>query len=208
MSNPYQPPAFDAKQFQDQPAYAAAPASDFGWVNQIRVFAILNAVQGIMEIPMGLFTAGMGFLLPTIMHFEEANNPNAAQDAPPEWFFWGIGAFYVAIGLPALICGIVRLVAAYKNYRFRGRTLGIVSIILGLGSMFTCYCAPTAVALLVYGLMLYMNNAVRAAFQMGEDGHSVEQILTAFNPYGATHYRTNPPPPTSEPPASGGSPFA
>jgi uncharacterized membrane protein HdeD (DUF308 family) len=205
MSNPYQPPAFDAKHFQDQPAYGPTQASDYGWVSQVRIFAVLNAVQGMMEIPMGLFTAGMGVLLPTMMRWEQAKNPNRPADEPPELFFWGIAVVYFVIGVPVLISGVLRIIAAIKNYRFRGRTLGLVSIIAGVGSMFTCYCAPTAIALLVYGLMLYMNHAVRAAFQMGQQGQSAEQILAAFNPYPQSYYAPVPPPP---PPAPGDSPFA
>ena len=205
MSNPYQPPGFDAKNFQDQPVYAPNPASDFGWVNQVRLFAVLNAVQGILEIPLGLFTAGMGALFPAIIQFDQANNPGPRPEDPPEWFFWGIAAVYLVLGVPVIISGVLRIVAAVKNYRYRGRTIGLVSIIVGMASMFTCYCAPTAVALLVYGLMLYLNNAVRSAFQMAEQGYSVEQILAAFNPYAAGHYPQMPPP--SAPAPNEGTPF-
>jgi hypothetical protein len=86
--------------------------------------------------------------------------------------------------------------------------MGLVSIIVGLASMFTCYCAPTAIALLVYGLMIYLNNAVRTAFQMGQQGQSAEQILAAFNPYPANYYQpaASAPPRPSAPPA-GTNPF-
>ncbi len=46
--------------------------------------------------------------------------------------------------------------------------------------MFTCYCAPTAIALGVYGLITYLNYEVAQAFVMGEAGRTREEILAAF----------------------------
>jgi hypothetical protein len=192
--NPYHPPPFDPKQFQDQPQYSGAAASDYGWVNQVRIFALLNAAQGMLEIPMGLFTTGMGVALPTMMQWAAAQDKEAAKEMPPEAMMWMLGGFYLAIGIPVLISGVLRIVAGVKNYRFRGRTLGLVSMIGGLSSMLSCYCAPTAVGLLVYGLILYMNPAVKAAFQMVEQGQTVDQVLAAFNPYQQTYYQQQPPP--------------
>jgi hypothetical protein len=79
----------------------------------------------------------------------------------------------------------------------------MVSIIAGLSSMLSCYCAPTAVGLLVYGLILFLNPAVKTAFQMVEQGHSVDQVLAAFSPFQQTYYQqaTYQPPPTSPPSA-------
>ena len=204
--NPYQPPPFDPKQFQDQPLYSGAAASDYGWVNQVRIFAILSAVQGMLEIPMGLFTTGMGFALPALMKWAEAQDKQAAKEAPPEAMMWMLGGFYLVIGIPVLASGILRIVAAVKNYRFRGRTLGMVAIIAGMSSMLSCYCAPTAIGLLVYGLILFMNPAVKAAFQMVEQGSTVAQVLAALNPYQQTYYQS-PPPSAGQPPA-GDRPFA
>src|SRR4051812_47661890 len=116
MSNPYQSPAFDPKQFQDQPAYLA-PARDDGWVRQVRIFAILNAVQGTLEIPMGLFTTGMAVLFPAIMQMEKAQNPNP-NGQPPEQMLWALSAIYLAIGVPVLVSGLLRIVAGIRNYSF------------------------------------------------------------------------------------------
>jgi hypothetical protein len=61
MSNPYQSPSFDPKQFQDYSTPFPPPQNTgFGWVQQIRVVAILNCVQGGCD-PVG--TKEMGQLL-------------------------------------------------------------------------------------------------------------------------------------------------
>lgn len=193
--NPYSSPPFDPKQFQDQPAYAGSAASDAGWVSQVRVFSIFNGIQGALEIPMGLILVGMGVLLPALTQIEEFKKGQNGQEPPPAEFLWFFGIIYFVIGIPVLACGILRIVAAFRNYRFKGRTLGVVSIIAGLCSMLSCYCAPTAVGLLVYGLILFLNPAVKAAFQMVEQGQTVAQVLAAFSPYPQQSYYQPPSPP-------------
>jgi hypothetical protein len=201
MSNPYQSPAFDPKQFQDQPVYVTTAVSDYGWVNQVRTFAILNAVQGLLEIPMGCMTTGMGAALPAMIRMGKAKNPGGPPlTASDETMLWVLSLVYLGIGLPVFTSGILRIIAGWKNYRFKGRTLGMISIIAGLATMFSCYCAPTAVGLLVYGLIIFVNPAVKAAFGMARQGRSPEQILAAFNPYQPTYY-----PPSRSSPIAGGS---
>ena len=139
MSNPYQTPAFDPKHFQDQPAYAPGAAADFSWVNQVRIFAILNAVQGLLEIPMGLFVAGIGVALPALQKLEQAKGKNAAPLGPAEEsMLLFITVLYVVIGFPLLISGLLRVAAGWQNYRFQGRILSIISIIVGMASLFSC----------------------------------------------------------------------
>jgi hypothetical protein len=208
-TNPYQSPAFDPKHFQDQPAYAPPGGYDAGWVRQVRVFAILNAVQGLLEIPTGLLTGGIGAMFPVMLQMEEVQKQKGGPDEVPEGFFWAMSAIYLAIGIPVLICGVLRLVAAYRNYYFKGRTLGIVSICAGAASILTCNCAPTAIGLMVYGLVLFLNPAVKIAFEMARQGHTADQILATFSAYTAyaPTYYNQPPPNPPPPPGSGPSPF-
>jgi hypothetical protein len=157
---------------------------------------------------MGLFTAGMGVLFPALMQMDKARNPNPSQDGPPDEFVWVLTFVYFAIGIPVLTSGVLRIVAGVQNYRFKGRTLAMISIVAGLGSMLSCYCAPTAIGLLVYGLILLMNPAVKAAFEMASRGHSADQILATFSPYQPAYYAPiSPQPPPGEPPAGGERPF-
>ena len=60
MSNPYQSPSYDPKPFQDAAANGGAVPSGFGWVNQVRIVAILNAVQGGLEAAIGLVLTAVG----------------------------------------------------------------------------------------------------------------------------------------------------
>ena len=198
MSNPYQSPSYDPKHFQDAPYQPMAGANDYGWVSQVRIVAVLNAVQGGFEIPIGLMYIGAAFFIPAMMRMDQGNNPNFRNgNGPPEEVGWILFGVYLAMGLPVLLVGILRIWAGVSNYRFRGRMLGLVSLVVGLVSLFSCYCAPTGVAILIYGLIVMLNPAVKMAFEMGDRGMPASQILASFVPY-----RTQPmdPPNSSWPP--------
>lgn len=193
MSNPYQPPGFDPKYFQDSPGqYPPQPMVDsgYGYVAQVRVVAILNCVQGGLEIPLGLMLAAAAVFIPYAIQMEEQAGGGGGD--PPEELKWIIGGAYGIIGGALLLSGILRIYAGIQNYRFRQRTLGLVSFFLGLASMITCYCAPTSIGVLVYGLIVYLNPAVKAAFEMGKQGLTGDQILASFTAPGTTPFKPNP----------------
>ena len=185
MSNPYESPQSD---FYEQPAKPGEYGEATGHVpsplvQQVRVIAVLNAVQGGLEIIMGLIQGSMAFLFPALMIMDA--NANQGPDAPPEEFFWVISLIYGGIGLVLLIGGGLRVFATIRNWGYRGRVLGIVSFSVGMLSIITCYCAPTGIGLLVWGLIAYLNPSVKQAFEMGEEGVPPEEIMRRFSPYGS-----------------------
>lgn len=194
MSNPYQSPAFDPQQFQDRPA---GPAAAYGsnWVGHIRIFSILNVVQGILETLFGLMASVAGVFFPVMARMDEFQKAAAQGNGPPpERMMWIVGGIYVAIGLVALASGILRIVAGIQNYRLKSRVLGLVSVIVGVAPVFTCYCAPTAIGMLVYGLLIHLDPAVVAAFKMVAEGKTAGQVLAAFDPNQAAYYSARQPP--------------
>ena len=206
MSNPYLSPSFDPKQFQDYSTPFPPPQNTgFGWVQQIRVVAILNCVQGGLECLLGMMAAGGGIFMSIAMQMER-NRPGFPNNGPPDWIF---GVVYGVIGGVVLLGGILRIYAGLQNFRYRGRVLGIVSFVCGLVSMMGCYCAPTAIGMLVYGLIVYLNPAVQAAFEMGNKGVPADAIINSFLPYPPQQYGPPqnygqspfPPPPFQPPPS-------
>jgi len=101
-----------------------------------------------------------------------------------EEFVLIICAAMLAIGILIVATAGLRIYAAYRAYQFRGRVMGIVSLIFGCITILTCYCFPTSLALLVYGLIVYNNQDVKSAFTLGEQGTPAAQILAT-----AAHYR-------------------
>jgi hypothetical protein len=140
-----------------------------GLVGHVPIVAILLLVQGGLELAFGLFClmfAALSFVLP----------PEAmgGMDARVMAVLMGI------VGGTGAACGALRILAGLSNWNYRRRMLGITALGVGLASMFTGYCAPTAIALAIYGLIVYVNESVVAAFELGSQGRSKAEIQAAF----------------------------
>ncbi|MBS0210842.1 MAG: hypothetical protein JSS27_18015 [Planctomycetes bacterium] len=73
------------------------------------------------------------------------------------WMYGGVSA------LAALVAGVNAL-AGWQNYHYRGRAFGLIALFSNLVTIFTCYCAPTSIALMVYGLVVYLSEDSERAF--------------------------------------------
>jgi hypothetical protein len=171
--NPYQSPKSEppsgppqwSGDFSDAAAHAAG--ADRGLIGHVPVIALLLIVQGVLEL---LFcTLGIGFL--SLVFF----GPKQDLEA-----FRGLGILMAAISAPTLISGVLRIFAGIFNLRFRHRGLGIAALLVGLVTMMTGYCAPTAIALAVYGLVVYFNEPVMMAFRLGDSGRPTSEIRSAY----------------------------
>ncbi len=91
----------------------------------------------------GVFECGIGFLL---------------------IYQWKTSVLAVTIILLVFILGGLKIVAGARNYRYRNRALGIVSLAVAPLSIFTFFCLPSAMVIMVYGLVVYLNRDVKRVF--------------------------------------------
>ncbi|MCA9246870.1 MAG: hypothetical protein KDA42_07130 [Planctomycetales bacterium] len=175
MSNPYEPPETDPR---DSMRFVASAEGIYqrGMIGHIRVVAILMMIQGVLELVMGVFLGVMAAIMPSMMqNMQQMQNPN--QGVPIAQVSTMVTVMY---GVMALVLGAVgglTAFAGFRNYQLRARVLGIVSMCLGLLTVFGCYCFPTALALMVYGLIVYLNQPVAMAFDRVANGESVADVL-------------------------------
>ncbi len=140
-------------------------------VGHVRVVAILMIIQGVFELLMGLGVIGMAFLMPGLMRAQMAQQETPPGGPSPETMGWIVTGVYVGFGLLVFCTAVLHIFAGVRNYGFRNRVLGIVALITGMmTTLFTCYCAPTAVALGIYGLICYLNSDVNRAFAQAGSG--------------------------------------
>jgi hypothetical protein len=162
--SPHQPAKWSSD-FSDAAAHAAG--ADRGLIGHVPMIAMLMIAQGILEL---LFcTLGFGFL--SIVYFGPQKDLGA---------FRGLGILMAAVSAPTLISGLLRIAAGIFNLRYRRRGLGIAALLFGLVTMMTGYCAPTAIALAVYGLVVYFNEPVMMAFRLGDSGRPMSEIRSAY----------------------------
>ena len=182
MPNPYETP-MDIEPSHGKNA-EIPPAQHPGMVGQIRIVSILMMVQGGLNLLAGFGLIAMGVFMGFAMKDAFAQNQQLQQgDGPSPEVMANIMSFgYGGIGVMVLIIGFLNIYAGYRNWQYKSRTLGIVAFFSGLGTILTCYCAPTSLALCIYGMIVYLNSSSTLAFRMGEDGFSGDQITMTFSP--------------------------
>jgi len=176
------------------PVGRPAPPPQFpnpGMVGHVRVLCILMWVQGGLEMVMGGMTCVGAIFCGSMIWAITAAGPQ--QGAPQPDQLWFLATVYGLAAAVPLLTGLVRIYAALRNFQFQRRGMGIFAISLGMLSIVSFYLAPTAIALFVYGLIVYFNRETRTAFEMGERGCSYDEIHWTFWPQ-AQRWPMPPPP--------------
>jgi hypothetical protein len=169
--NPYSAPGMPQHpQGYGQPYYIDPSIPRRGLVAQIPIVAILNAIQGFLE----LILAAMFVFMYLAFSFD---NPNRNGNGEELMVFAIFGGFACVFG----ICAIMRFVSSYMIYKYSSRTFAIISLCFGLITVFTFYCAPTSIGIAIYGLIVLLNPPVKEAFEMKKAGQTPEQITAHFN---------------------------
>src|SRR5262245_19961516 len=110
-------------------------------VKHIPVVATLLIIEGALEIlPGGVLTA---FSMATAFGIARGSE-RLGGIIPPEL------TFVVFLLGPALFgAGVFKVLAGLRNLKVRDRTMGLIALGSCVVALPTCYCAPTALALLI-----------------------------------------------------------
>lgn len=172
--NPFLPPESDD---------TTSDAADLDWdddvdprtigkARHVPAVAIMLIVHGVL---MFLAAAGlivmMIFMLPQMREqferqaqMQRQQNPNAPQ-LSAEGMTTLLSAVYGGLSAVLTLIGVLNIFAGIRNYGFRNRTLGIVSMVLNMGSIFFCWCLPLSIGLLIYGMIIYLSPEADRAFR-------------------------------------------
>lgn len=165
--------------------YVSGPlpiTSGGGYVRQVKPLCICMMVQGVLEIAIGLLYVGLGFGMPQLMQFQgQAQNQMPAEQM--QMMQTMFVAVYGVMGGFAMLAGFIRFMSGFRGLTFRSYRLGVASHFVGLFSLTTCYCLPTALALCVWGCIVYFTSEVKHAFRMRAEGHEPADIEMQFSGY-------------------------
>ncbi len=184
MDNPYQSPAPNNSSEPAPPPNA--PPETIGMARQIRVVAVLMMVQGSLDVLMAIglivLTVFMGNVFEQAIN-DEVQKQQAQREAQPDqddrpefkaqpineaWLRWWVFGIYGTMALVHAAVGITQIVAGWLNYRYRKKTFGMIALVMGSLTFIACYCVPTSIALLVYGLIVYLHVDSARAFAASE----------------------------------------
>jgi len=177
--NPYA----SGEEFKRKPVeIELAEGQERGRVGQITVLGALMIVQAVLELLMAVAFVFFAFAMPEEMARQMRNDPQfqQQQNMTPEELMRAMTIGCAILGTALSVLGILTFISGFRTIRHRGRVMAIVVLSLGLVPLFSCYCFPTALALFVYGLIVLLNDPVKEAFALGEQGHTPAEIQTAF----------------------------
>ena len=135
------PPGSGPQSFRETEAVASPAGHTRVPVNPIRRVAILLVVQGVGEAALGLVY--LAFLL-------SARRAETVALLPA-----GMAGMVSGLAVLLLAAAALKITAGLRNHAYRSRPLGLVALASGVVSLLTCACAPTGLALLVYGMRVY-----------------------------------------------------
>lgn len=156
-SNPYSDNDQSPYAFQSQ--YPSGSGESY--VKQLPIVGILTLVQATLEIMMSVFVVVIGVW----MGFMQDNPEFQKMPNPPNMQIISIG--YSIFGGFLGVMALLRLTSGIMILRKRGRMFSIVASVLGLASVFTCYCSLTSIGLCVYSLIVLVQPSVIAEFEKG-----------------------------------------
>jgi hypothetical protein len=135
-------------------------------VGQVKIVGILMLIHGITVVLMGAGLIAAGIFMMTI--------PPPPGGGPEPWI---MGGFYTGWGVLVLACGGLNAVAGVRIMSFKNRVLGLVALFSNILVLFTCYCAITAIGMMVYGLIVLFQPDAARAFELVSQGATPEEAI-------------------------------
>ncbi len=167
-------------------ASTAAPAPDpqvphySSILPQVPVYSILLMVHGGLVLLLGLALGGFAAVIPIGLSFEEGGN-GAEMDDQDRMMMYVVAIGYGVMAAGTIVIALVQFWAGWRGYRFRNRVLAFCGVGAAFLSSLSCYCAPTGIALGIWGLILLLNPDIKHAFELAEDGMSRQQIMRFYS---------------------------
>jgi len=141
-------------------------------VGQVKIVGILMIIHGILVLLVGGGLAAFAVYMVTSM-------PAPPGGGPEPYIVFGL---YLALGLMFLVCGILNAVAGVRVMAFRNRVLGLVALFSNVLVLMSCYCAITAIGMMIYGLIVLFNSEVARAFEMVSRGATPDEAIRRYTP--------------------------
>ena len=139
-------------------APCAARLEEGRFVGQVPMLGTVMIVHGVLVGGLGLYFLVFGGF------FAQSVATAPASSAPDDPFAgFMLGAFSL-IGLVHMVPGVLQVWAGVQLRAFRSRGLALAGLGAGLVTVLGCYCSPTSIAMLVWGLIVLMHEDVRARF--------------------------------------------
>lgn len=116
---------------------------------------------GVLLIVHGCLMVATGFVILLAAGAVVAGGLSGGEEVPP---LIGAGCCYLIMCLCAFIGGGLQIAGGINAYRWKKYGLVRAAAFSTIAGFFTCYCWMTSVALLIWGLIVIHDAAVKARF--------------------------------------------
>lgn len=164
--NPYGSPTFAEPTAVSVTGEKLSPAV----LVQQKIVAVLLIIHGFLGISVGIIYAISAIFMSDIIARGGGWGPDPVDAKMRVTITSGIMA---ACGF---LPGVLQMVAGFMNLWLKGYTTGLIAIGSSLAMVIACYCAPTALILLAYGLVIYLLPTTRRAFTLAQQGLDFDTI--------------------------------
>lgn len=153
-------------------------------VNQVPVIGILMIVNGALCGLFGVLLIFMGPFMSTFLDFQGAQMPPQAQPQMQQMqqMVTMISIWYVILGSITALAGVMNIAGGISALRYRSRGLVITALFFNILPLFTCYCLPTSLGLMIWGLIVMFQADVTHAFSLGASGYTADEIKRRMQP--------------------------
>lgn len=169
--NPFDPsqsaPQRSTNYFADKPALGVQLQNHRGLIGHVPIVGGLLIAQAILELMMFVFAVGFGILFANI-----PAGPNSPKMPLGQAMFG-----FAILGTFSLVGLIAHLTAGIAMILFSHRRLAFVMVCVGFAAVMTVYCAPTALVLAIYAMIVLINEPVIWAFDQVAAGIPREQAM-------------------------------
>lgn len=178
--NPFEAP----KPASDRPAGEPMPYQHDGsgrsYVRQVNVVASLMIAQGVLMLLFALVAVGYAVFFGNMQSWMSAAEQARLERELPAAQRQFLAIIFWCWSVFSVLLAVLFITAGCLNLGLKARAFGIATLLIGLGTMLTCYCALTGIPLSIYGLIIYFHPAVAEAFRMRKEGMLKSQVVATF----------------------------
>lgn len=152
-------------------------------VPQVSVIGTLMIINGVLCIIYGIVLMALGPFMQQFFEMQGAQAPPQAQQQMQQMqqMIHVFTVVNIVLGAASALAGVMNIAGGIAAMRFRGRTFVIIALFFNIAALSTCYCAPTSLGLMIWGLIAMFQKDVADAFTLGASGLSAGEIKDRFS---------------------------
>jgi len=143
-----------------------------GRARHLPSLGVMMIVHGCLLVLMGIFHVLSMAMVALVMQNADVSN---RDELLASGVLGMTAGWMLLVAALHAVPGVLQVVAGVKVRRQRGRVVAFIALGSAMTSVLGCYCAPTSIALLIWGLVVLMSEGVPEVFEAADVGSATSQ---------------------------------